>query len=359
MYENWPGGISKQEVWRSINDEPAQKVADLSAQTTEYEYRGLNDGQNYCFVIRAIEAGTGNTADSPAWCFDSDIVQPVRELDWNGNSAFDPGEITVNWLWNNDAEIQTVVLQRTTDPIRSWNDMINLPLSFPLNRLNSYTDTTGIDNLKKPVFYRIQTVDDCDSIVYSPYLSTLSLHAEAMDIETNLLKWEGPFSETGQVLNYSLYRIKGNQAEKIATLDSLQTSYTDPAGLSGGEQWCYYLIAKVALPQNGMPDRVIEVRSNLYCVEPIPTIITPNAFAPDGLNQVFRPVILNGEPVDFMMTIYDRWGRQLFVTTDPMQGWNGRMGSSDLGQGVYGYYIKMVQIDGRVTEKTGSVLLLR
>jgi gliding motility-associated-like protein len=65
-------------------------------------------------------------------------------------------------------------------------------------------------------------------------------------------------------------------------------------------------------------------------------IYFPNAFTPnrDGLNDIFRPVII-GRPVIYKLSIYNRWGQQIFETTDPAHGWNGTIKNTDQESGSY------------------------
>jgi gliding motility-associated-like protein len=65
-------------------------------------------------------------------------------------------------------------------------------------------------------------------------------------------------------------------------------------------------------------------------------IYFPNAFTPnkDGLNDIFRPVII-GRPTVYKLSIYNRWGQQIFETTDPAQGWNGIIKSREQESGTY------------------------
>src|SRR6185312_17006295 len=63
-------------------------------------------------------------------------------------------------------------------------------------------------------------------------------------------------------------------------------------------------------------------------IEPFFALYIPNAFTPntDGRDEVFLP---EGKYVcTFEMWIFDRWGQELFHTTDINQGWNGHVGSS-------------------------------
>jgi len=62
-------------------------------------------------------------------------------------------------------------------------------------------------------------------------------------------------------------------------------------------------------------------------IQPLYTFYIPNAFSPnnDGLNEVFSP---KGTYVcSFEMYIFDRWGQQLYHSTDINKGWNGKVGS--------------------------------
>jgi gliding motility-associated-like protein len=85
----------------------------------------------------------------------------------------------------------------------------------------------------------------------------------------------------------------------------------------------------------------------------------PDAFTPngDGLNDVFRPVAPYTK--DFLMEIYNRWGEILFRTTELNTGWDGNYAGRPAPAGPYIYYIRLVDDAGAITEKKGTVTLLR
>lgn len=58
---------------------------------------------------------------------------------------------------------------------------------------------------------------------------------------------------------------------------------------------------------------------------PCQNIFFPNAFTPnnDGRNDVFRPIIF-GSVTNFELTIYDRWGKLVYLSKNAGQGWNGK-----------------------------------
>lgn len=88
----------------------------------------------------------------------------------------------------------------------------------------------------------------------------------------------------------------------------------------------------------------------------------PNAFSPndDGVNDIFR-ILYKGNIVLKEFIIYNRYGQQVFATTNINEGWDGRFrGQAEL-LGVYYYYIRL--ICGNNGEKEvmfkGDVTLIR
>ena len=97
-------------------------------------------------------------------------------------------------------------------------------------------------------------------------------------------------------------------------------------------------------------DLFIKVLHKLY----MPTAFTPNN---DGINDVFR--IPAGASISLQnFSIYNRWGKIIFSTTDIAKGWNGKYLGQNLDAGVYVYLIKGVVQDKKVMIK-GTVTLLR
>ena len=74
----------------------------------------------------------------------------------------------------------------------------------------------------------------------------------------------------------------------------------------------------------------------------------PNAFTPneDDKNGYFMPLGFNVSPIEYEFRIYDRWGKQLFYTTDINVGWDGKFNGEYVKQDVYVYSIKVKLEDG-------------
>ena len=101
---------------------------------------------------------------------------------------------------------------------------------------------------------------------------------------------------------------------------------------------------------------VIEVRT-ARCDET--DVFVPNAFTPnnDGNNDIFR--VRSNFIDELEMLVYDRWGQEVFRTTDPAAGWDGTFKGVELAPDAYAYYIRVRCINSVEYKKKGNVTLLR
>ncbi len=91
-------------------------------------------------------------------------------------------------------------------------------------------------------------------------------------------------------------------------------------------------------------------------------VFFPNAFTPngDGLNDFFDPV--GTDVFAFEMTIYNRWGEQIFNTTDLGKKWNGKVNGESAQDGVYFYMATYSGYQNKrfiTTSEKGMVTLIR
>ncbi len=82
----------------------------------------------------------------------------------------------------------------------------------------------------------------------------------------------------------------------------------------------------------------------------------PNAFTPngDGMNDVFKPVF-NKMPESYKLIVYDKFGKTVFVSTNPETGWDGQNSQP----GLYVWKVIYKNVDGKAIEKTGNVTLIK
>lgn len=93
-------------------------------------------------------------------------------------------------------------------------------------------------------------------------------------------------------------------------------------------------------------------------------VYIPNSFTPDAneFNTVFFPVFSTGFiPKGYSLTIFNRWGEEIFFSKDYTASWDGAMADgTDCPDGVYNYLLEYQEITkGEVQRILGFVHLLR
>ena len=72
--------------------------------------------------------------------------------------------------------------------------------------------------------------------------------------------------------------------------------------------------------------------------------------------EKYLTIIYNAHLIDYyQFWIYNRWGENIFNTSDMYQGWD----SSNFPIGVYSWRVLYVDIDGNKKSSTGQLTLLR
>jgi gliding motility-associated-like protein len=119
-----------------------------------------------------------------------------------------------------------------------------------------------------------------------------------------------------------------------------------------------YMVNLVAVTRFGCTD---SIQQKVRVVDEI-TFYAPTAFTPDGdgKNEVF---LVKGNGIieeGFNMIVYDRWGQEIFNSTDKKIPWDGK--SSDgkfVKPGVYTWIVKYTDVYMVPHEKSGVVNVIR
>jgi len=93
-------------------------------------------------------------------------------------------------------------------------------------------------------------------------------------------------------------------------------------------------------------------------------VFVPNSFTPngDGFNDILKVYGNEVAEENFRFAIMNRWGMEIWGTTDINEGWNGAVEGSNyfVPPGAYAYFLRYVNsITGEITQTSGSILLIR
>lgn len=84
----------------------------------------------------------------------------------------------------------------------------------------------------------------------------------------------------------------------------------------------------------------------------------PNAFSPngDGVNDEWK--VSYRSLREYECHIFNRWGKEMFSSRDPEQGWDGKAGGKTVPAGVYYYVITATGNDGQQYKLGGDINIL-
>ncbi|HKC66733.1 MAG TPA: PKD domain-containing protein, partial [Bacteroidia bacterium] len=119
-----------------------------------------------------------------------------------------------------------------------------------------------------------------------------------------------------------------------------------------------YNVLLIVQNQKGCKDTAIHE----VVITEIFTFYAPNSFTPnnDGKNETFLPVGSGWDNSTFKLLVYDRWGNLILNTSDPKQGWDGKVKGYLAQEDVYVWNVQVNNIINNIPHNyTGTVTLVK
>lgn len=91
-----------------------------------------------------------------------------------------------------------------------------------------------------------------------------------------------------------------------------------------------------------------------------PEIFVPTAFTPDndGKNDILKPITVGITRLHFF-NVYNRWGQQVFTTTEFGKGWDGKLNGIAQASGTYVFITEGTDYLGNKVYRKGTTVLIR
>ncbi|WP_025763012.1 T9SS type B sorting domain-containing protein [Dyadobacter tibetensis] len=165
-----------------------------------------------------------------------------------------------------------------------------------------------------------------------------------------LIKWTGEKPFMDAIATYEVTQESPSKKEvtDVGPTTSFVPKFDNQTDLS----YTFQITAKSV-------NRNFESVSNILSVNRDVALYLPSAFTPDGdgYNDLFQAY--GALYKTFSMSVFNKWGKVVFHTTDIQDGWDGRIQGEDAPIGSYVYKITVVDILNQEVSKTGTFMLLR
>jgi len=263
----------------------------------------------------------------PATAFTSSLTQgcaPLCVQFYNTTTLSQGTSATYLWNFGNG------------DSSKIANPVYCYPANGAFNVSLLVISDSGCSSTLKKTGYITAFAKPTGGFTYSPQPVTIITPTVQFTNQTidpyNLIFWQWKF---------------GDASDSISNLKNPTHTFTDTG------RYCVNMIVE---DEHGCSDTT----TNCLIIEPDYHLYIPSAFTPngDGRDDEFKPV---GQYIkNFEMYIFDRWGMQLYHTTDITQGWNGTVSGGNIAQeDTYVYKITLIDSQDNGHTYIGNVTLLK
>lgn len=355
-YLGWD--VNTYEVYAAVNGSPAILIGTVPGSTLAYTHEDLTPFAEYCYTIKAIGDSVFMRSLSNQVCQLTDYP-PLPQ--WNylrvATVVADDHIVVVDSV-DQSASVRRYRLERTNNG-EPWEQVASQPgSSGPTVVFNDLDVMTGLRSYS----YRVIVEDSCGvDVLTSNEGTTLLLIAEAGTDGVNRLRWNGYEEWAGTVSGYAVYRSIGDAPfTPIAFNGPTDWEAEDNVNdfIESNGRFCYYVEAI----EQGNPSGIQAVStSNTACAIQEEAVWVPNAFNAGSsilANSRFQPVVAFVDVKGYEFIIFNRWGQQIWSTTDVNEPWNGTINGDYVPQGVYAYYVAVFNGAGKKFEERGTVTFL-
>jgi hypothetical protein len=352
-YVGWP--VDHYEMYGSTDGPPMVPIATLDTLTAFVDRPNVQAGHSYCYVLKAIGLQPGQVSLSNKACRMT-VYPPVPQWNYVRTATLtDADHILVVDSVDVDAYTRRLALERSYNG-GPWEEVATMPGGT--GPVVSFTDA-DVNTADRSYSYRVAVEDSCGERVVVSNIGTSILLTVSADLDGfNRLRWNGYEQWAGSVAGYTVFRsIADGPFEAIGNSPADIWQFADNVGglYETPGKFCYYVVADETGNPSGMDASSV---SNIACAVQQEEIWVPNAFIESGHNNTFIPVLAYAEVDRYEFTIFNRWGQQIWTTSDRYRAWDGRVDGSTVPQGVYAWYCSFVNGAGKTVERRGTVTFL-
>jgi gliding motility-associated-like protein len=356
-YKNFEPPLEGTHIYVSENNGPFTLLATVSPGQISYTHTDLQPNTTYAYYVRAFNQGGLKTSTSCRKEITTYNSPRPSFMYTRFVSVEDNERVNILFYTDTTAHVQFYRILRSVDAGGPYVEAGTVPDQG--QEFVSFSDATA-DVTAESYYYRVEVVDSCGTAsVIANTARTIYLQCEALPDMTNRLTWNAYESWYGRIQGYRVYRRLDNGALTVlADVDSLTLTYTDNVSdLTGTINRITYIVEAYEGSANPLGFRE-QSFSNEVLSEQEPKVYLPNAIMPRGTNNLLKPVLVFVGSEGYEFLIYDRWGQQIFRTSNPDDAWDGTCNGNYVPQDVYVYLLRFRNALNQPRQIKGNVAVI-
>jgi len=364
-YVGWGVDIANYRVYRRYQDTDYQLIKTLAATASEYVDENLANGRWYCYYVEAVK-NNGTTATSNSVDFTASGHEGPLFIKANYASVDEDQNIALNFQIANSGQVTEYQLLRSINSDDNFAPVASFPYTGQTQII--YTDS-DVDASQNTYCYKLVAIDPCGQVSKTSNIAcNILLKATSTETTEHNLEWTEYKDWPNGVISYKIFSYFDGAAQEIGNNGQGALSFNNniseyvkrchDKGIYLTSSFCYFIEAY----ENTTDVTQQQVsRSNIACVYETPIVWLPTAFnitSKDESNRVFKPVLSFVKDYPYEFVIYNRWGQQVFKTTNVNEGWTGKDAKKYYHTDYYVYTIKYADYKDKEYSKTGTFYLL-
>lgn len=357
-YNNHGQSLSGYRIEYSMDNGNTYLAKDIVAtDVLQYEFMDLTPQEVTFIRIVALLPG-GESSLSNVVMILSKGIAPM-EHHYIRNITVHEDHVELEYIPDPSAEISEIALERSTtgEQYTVLGSAVSINQASPsepyiIKDFSALTDRTAL-------YYQVGVKNACSNKYTTLPAKTIFLKGENLGLN-NQVSWDEALVDADEILGYELFRIFEDETTLLYSSGS-SAEYTDAGVFSNNffAELCYFIRTEHRTSDPLRPSDIYLSQSNTLCLEPTPQAFVPNAFAPNGHNKIFKPILVFGTDIGYSLTIFDRNGKNVFESNQPNIGWSGTMNGKNSPLDSYVYHLQFTGLNGQLYKKTGFVVLVQ
>jgi gliding motility-associated-like protein len=347
------GGVSEYRIYYSVNGSNYLQVATTTG--TSFVHTNVNPSANVSYYVRAFNATKSVTSSSNRVFFFTFQTPAPSFIYLRTVSVMDDENVALRFF------VDSTKTGNGFDIYRSEDGLSFAKIGFvAANGVGNYSYSDSDLKTKEKSYYYYAVVKDSCGNDRTTSNTAQSILLRVTNNKSNFfqkhLTWNNYLGFSGGIAGYNIYRVVNDEFPLFPTgyTNGAINEYTDNLEEAAPEgSKIEYIVSAVEGATNiyGILENANSNKATAYIEA---DVFIPTAFAPKGVNKVWKPVTHFVDKSDYTLRIYNRWGNLLFSTNDFNEGWTGNGAPND----VYVYLIDFKNSRGEYIQLKGTFTLL-